>query len=65
MKILEVYLPKMMDEKEIKKIAKVVMAKPDVANRAKIGIFVGSVMKECKGLADGAVVKKIVEELLA
>lgn len=65
LKILETYLPKMMDEKEIRKIATAVMAKPGFADKAKIGILVGAIMKECKGLVDGAVVKKIAEELLA
>ncbi|MFA6273458.1 MAG: GatB/YqeY domain-containing protein [Candidatus Paceibacterota bacterium] len=64
LKILETYLPKMMDEKEIKKIAKAVKTKLGFSDKSKIGIFVGAVMKECKGLADGSVVKKIAEELL-
>lgn len=65
LKILETYLPKMMDEKEIKKIAEAVKAKLKISDKAKVGVFVGAVIKECKGLADGAVVKKIAEELLA
>ncbi|HEY4496004.1 MAG TPA: GatB/YqeY domain-containing protein [Candidatus Paceibacterota bacterium] len=65
LKILETYLPKMLDEKEIRKIATAVKAKLKVSDKSKAGIFVGVVMKECKGLADGASVKKIAEELLA
>jgi len=64
LKILETYLPKMLDEKEVKKIAEAVKNKMDFSNKSKIGIFVGAVMKECKGLADGSTVKKIAEELL-
>jgi len=64
LKILETYLPKMMDEKEIRKIAEAVRTKLKVSDKSKIGVFVGAVMKECKGLADGGSVKKIAEELL-
>ena len=65
LKILETYLPKMMDEKEIRKIATAVKTKLKISDKSKIGVFVGAVMKECKGLADGGSVKKIAEELLA
>jgi len=65
LKILETYLPKMMDEKEIRKIAEAVKTKLKISDKSRIGIFVGAVMKECKGLADGGSVKKIAEELLA
>ena len=65
LKILETYLPKMMDEREIRKIAEAVKTKLKISDKSKIGVFVGAVMKECKGLADGGSVKKIAEELLA
>jgi len=65
LKILETYLPKMMDEREIRKIAEAVKTKLKISDKSKIGVFVGTVMKECKGLADGGSVKKIAEELLA
>ena len=65
LKILETYLPKMMAEKEIRKIAEAVRTKLKISDKSKIGVFVGVVMKECKGLADGGSVKKIAEELLA
>ena len=65
LKILETYLPKMMDEREIRKIAEAVKTKLKISDKSRIGIFVGAVMKECKGLADGGSVKKIAEELLA
>ena len=54
-----------MAEKEIRKIAEAVRTKLKISNKSKIGVFVGVVMKECKGLADGGSVKKIAEELLA
>ena len=65
LKILETYLPKMMDEREIRKIAEAVKTKLKISDKSKIGVFVGAVVKECKGLADGGSVKKIAEELLA
>ena len=55
----------MMDEREIRKIAEAVKTKLKISDKSKIGVFVGTVMKECKGLADGGSVKKIAEELLA
>lgn len=65
LKILEAYLPKMMDEKEIKKVAVAVKVKLGFSDKSKTGIFIGAIMKECKGSADGGLVKKIAEELLA
>jgi len=65
LKILEIYLPKMLGDKEIRKISETLKTKLGFSDKAKIGVFVGAVMKECKGLADGAFVKKVAEELLA
>lgn len=64
LKILGTHLPKMLDEKEIRKITETVKVKFKISDKTKIGVFVGAIMKECKGLADGALVKKIAEELL-
>src|SRR3990167_399618 len=59
LKILETYLPKMLNEKEIRKIAETLKTKLGFSDKAKIGVFVGAIMKECKGLTDGVTVKKI------
>lgn len=63
MRILEEYMPKMMEAGEIRKIAEDKKKQLSIADRSKIGILIGAVMKETKGLADGAEVKKIVESL--
>lgn len=65
LKILERYLPAQMSEDEIRKIAEVVKAKLGVSDKGKLGQFIGAVMKECKGRADGGLVKKVVEESFA
>jgi uncharacterized protein YqeY len=63
--ILESMLPAEMPREEIIKIAKAKKAELSVTDKSKIGILVGAVMKETKGRANGAVVKAVVEELLA
>ena len=63
--IIEEFLPQTMSREEIKKIA---IAKRDelgVIDKSKLGQFIGAVMKECKGKADGNDVKAVVEKLLA
>jgi len=63
LKIIEEYLPKMMGEEEIKKVAEAKKAELEIDDKAKIGMLVGAVMKELKGQADGNDVKKVIEEL--
>jgi uncharacterized protein len=61
--ILQEFLPQMMSQEEIRPIAQVKIAEMG-ADKSKIGIIVGSLMKELKGRADGTDVKAVVEELL-
>jgi len=63
-KILESFLPAAMPEEEVRKIAKATKAKLGVADKSRLGQLIGAVMRECKGRADGVLVKRIVEELL-
>ena len=63
LKILEAYLPASMPVEEIRKIAIAKKTEMNVSDKSKLGILVGAVMKECKGAADGAEVKKVVESL--
>ena len=62
--IIEEFLPKMMSRDEIKKIAEAKMKELNVTDKSAIGKFIGAVMKDCKGMADGNDVKAVVEELL-
>jgi hypothetical protein len=61
--IIETFLPKMMSKDEIRKIAEAKKNELGVVDKTKIGIFMGAVMKEIKGRADGADVKEVVESL--
>jgi len=64
MKVLEEFLPAQMSEEKIREI--VLRKKEEMGvDKSKMGQFMGAVMKETKGEADGSLVKKIVEEVLA
>ena len=63
MKILETFLPQMMSKEEIEKIVKAKVAEAGAIDKAKLGQFMGGIMKELKGKADGMLVKQILEEL--
>ena len=65
LKILESYLPAQMSEDEIRKIAEAVREKLGIIDKSKLGQFIGAVMRETKGRADGGMVKRIVESLFA
>jgi uncharacterized protein YqeY len=62
--ILEVFLPQMMSRDEIRKIAEAKIAADGKPDPKKLGQFMGALMKELKGKADGADVKAVVEELV-
>jgi hypothetical protein len=62
--ILETYLPKMMSHEDVLKIAKAKMAELGVTDKSGAGKFMGALMKELKGVADGDTVKSVVDELL-
>jgi uncharacterized protein len=62
--ILESYLPSMMNRDEIMAIAKSKMAELGISSKADAGKFIGAMMKELKGKADGADVKAVVDSLL-
>lgn len=62
--ILETYLPQMMSEEEVMAIAKVKMTELGNIDKSKIGMFMGTLMKEFKGKADGDTVKKVVDTLI-
>ncbi|MBN2094390.1 MAG: GatB/YqeY domain-containing protein [Candidatus Zambryskibacteria bacterium] len=68
LKILEEYLPAQMSEDKIKEIVKLkieeFVKQNGSASSPQVGQFMGAVMKEIGSQADGAIVKKIVEENL-
>ncbi len=63
--ILETYLPAMMSKEDVITIAKAKMAEMGAVDKSKAGMFMGALMKDLKGKADGDVVKAVVDELLA
>lgn len=63
LKILEIYLPETMTKEEIKKVVLVKKEEMGIADKSKMGILIGAVMKELKGKADGGDVKEVVENI--
>ena len=63
--IIESLLPTMMDREEIEKVAQAKMAELNVSSKQDTGKFIGAVMKELKGKADGGDVKAVVDSLLS
>ena len=61
--VLETYLPQMMSKEEIKPIAEAKKAELMIEDKSKMGLLVGSVMKELQGKADGSDVKVVIESL--
>ncbi len=64
LKVLEEFLPAQMSEEKIREIVIKKKAEMGEVDKTKMGIFMGAVMKEVAGQADGSVVKRIVEEIL-
>ena len=63
LKILETFLPQTMSKEDIKKIAEAKKAELGVTDKAGMGKFMGALMKDLKGQADGNDVKEVVESL--
>jgi len=63
LKVLEAFLPQMMSKDEIRKIAEAKKIELNVTDKAGMGKFMGALMKEFKGMADGDDVKQVVESL--
>ncbi|MBU6370475.1 MAG: GatB/YqeY domain-containing protein [Patescibacteria group bacterium] len=64
MKILEAFLPAQMGKEEIVKVVEAAKARAGTIDKAKMGQFMGGIMKDLKGKADGALVKQVVEEIV-
>lgn len=63
LKILETYLPKMMDQAEVEKIAQAKKAELGISDPSKKGMLMSALMKDLKGKADGGTVKVVVDSL--
>lgn len=62
--VLESYLPQMMTRDEIRPIVEAKIASLGDVDKSKMGMVIGSLIKELAGKADGVDVKAVVEELL-
>ena len=63
--IIESYLPAQMSREDVEKLVKEKISEAGITSKAESGKFIGGLMKELKGQADGALVKEIVDSLLA
>ena len=64
LEIINNYLPKMMDESDIKSIVKTVIDEVGATSMADMGKIMPEVMKRGKGLIDGNSAQKFVQELI-
>ena len=64
LEIINNYLPKMMDESDIKSIVKTVIDEVGATSMADMGKIMPEVMKRGKGLIDGKSAQKFVQELI-
>jgi uncharacterized protein YqeY len=55
----------MMSKEEVMKVVEEKKATAGEIDKSKLGQFIGTVMKELKGKADGALVKEVVEEMFS
>lgn len=70
--ILETYLPQMMSRDDVMKLAVAKHAEMGLVDpssdsgqvKSKMGMFMGALMKDLKGKADGDIVKSVVDEIL-
>ena len=65
MAVLQSYLPEQLSEDEIRKFAKEAIGKVGAPNLKDMGKVMAELMPKLKGKADGAMVNKIVRELLS
>ena len=63
--IIESYLPAQLSRDEIVSVVRAMMAEMGVTDKSGAGKFIGAVMTELNGKADGGTVKEVVNELLS
>jgi len=64
LEILKKYLPEQLSEQEIKKLAQETIEQIGAKDQKDIGKIMADLMPKLKGKADGAIISKIVKELL-
>jgi len=63
--VIESFLPAQMSREEIEAAVRAKMAETGVSEKKDAGRFIGALMQDLKGRADGAEVKAVVDSLLA
>lgn len=61
--ILETYLPAQMSREEIEQFVKIKKETLNTSDATQKGVFMGSIMKELKGKADGSIVKEVIDQI--
>jgi len=61
--MLEAYLPAMMSQDDIRKIAEAKKVEMGVTDKKEAGKFMGALMKDLQGKADGTDVKSVIDSL--
>jgi uncharacterized protein YqeY len=61
---LEKYLPKQLTEEEVREQLKFIVAQVGATSMSDMGKVMGMAMGKLKGKADGAVISKLVKEVL-
>ena len=62
--VLESYLPTLMTRDEIRPLVEKKIAELGTVDKSKMGVLIGTLMKELAGKAEGSDVKAVVEEIL-
>jgi len=65
MSVIEKFLPKQLDEAELKEIIKTIIAETGASSPADMGKVMGVASKQLAGKADGKMISGIVKDLLA
>jgi len=65
MAVIEKFLPKQLDETELKEIIKQIITETGAASPADMGKVMGVATKQLAGKADGKIVSSFVKELLS
>ncbi len=63
--ILESYLPAQMNREEIERLARAKIEELGILKKEDVGKFIGALMRDLKGQADGELVKEIVNSLVS
>jgi hypothetical protein len=63
--VIEKFLPKQLDETELKEIIKTIIAETGASSPADMGKVMGAATKQLAGKADGKIISGIVKELLS